>query len=101
MADRLGLQKLLEECLGSKNVYYQAPSSVRMKYPAIRYSRLNIENTFADDNVYAQNHSYEVIIIDKNPDSVVVDRVSKIPSSHYQRHYTADGLNHDVFTIYY
>lgn len=101
MANRLGLQKILEDCLGSTNVYYQAPASVCMKYPAIRYSRLNIENTFADDNVYSQARSYEVIVIDKNPDSAIVDKVSKLPSAHYQRHYTSDGLNHDVFTIYY
>ena len=34
---RNDLQKLLVEVLGSKNVYFQPPESVKMKYPAIVY----------------------------------------------------------------
>lgn len=101
MASRLQLQTELEELLGSRNVYYQPPASVRMKYPAIVYSRNNIENRHANDNVYMQSHSYELIVIDEDPDSEIVEKVSKLPTCRFDRHYTADNLNHDVFTIYY
>ena len=53
------------------------------------------------NNVYSQKKSYEVTVIDKNPDSMIVDRVSKLPYCSHNRHYTADNLNHDVFIIYY
>ena len=101
MASRLQLQTELEELLGSKNVYYQPPASVKMSYPAIVYSRNEIRNDFANNDVYSQNRSYEVIVIDKNPDSEIVDRVSQLPMCRFDRHYTSDNLNHDVFTLFY
>ena len=42
MADRLDLQGLLEELLESRNVYYKPPESIKMQYPAIRYSKKKI-----------------------------------------------------------
>lgn len=101
MASRLNLQTELETILGSRNVYYQPPESVKMKYPAIVYSRKNIDNIFADDTVYTQNHAYELTVIDPNPDSEIVVKVSKLSACTFDRHYTADNLNHDVFRLYY
>ena len=101
MASRLELQTMLENLLGSRNVYYQPPASVRMNYPAIVYSRQNIENDFADNLVYNQSLAYEVVVIDENPDSEIVMSISKLPLCRFDRHYTADNLNHDVFTLYY
>ena len=43
MDDRLILNTLFENILKSKNVYFQPPASVQMRYPAIVYSRKNIE----------------------------------------------------------
>ena len=101
MSSRIELQDELEKLLGSKNVYYQPPESVKMQYPSIVFHRSNIDNNFADDLVYRQSHFYELIVIDKDPDSEIVEAVSKLPTCRYDRHYTADNLNHDVFTIYY
>lgn len=77
------------------------PGFVRMNYPAIVYSRSNIENRHADDDVYMQAYFYEVIVIDEDPDSEVVENISKLPGCRFDRHYTSDNLNHDVFTLYY
>lgn len=101
MGSRLELQNLLESILGSRNVYYQPPESIRINYPAIIYSRNDIDNKFADDIVYMQNHTYQVIVIDANPDSKIIDKMSKLPMCRYDRHYTSDNLNHDVFIINY
>lgn len=101
MAGRPNLQKELETLLGSKNVYYQPPASVIMQYDAIVYSRSNIENTFADNNVYKQDDSYEVIAIYEDPDSDLPRKISMLPKCRFVRHYTADNLNHDVFELYY
>lgn len=101
MGSRLELQKLLESILGSRNVYYQPPESIKIKYPAIIYSRDNIDNNFADDIVYMQNHTYQIIVIDANPDSEIVNKISKLPMCRYNRHYTSDNLNHDVFILNY
>lgn len=101
MGNRLELQSVLEEILGSRNVYFQPPSTIRMEYPAIVYSRKSIDNLHADDSVYKQDRSYELIVIDKNPDSDIVSRVSEMLLCRFDRHYKADNLNHDVFTLYY
>lgn len=101
MGSRLELQSLLESILGSRNVYYQPPESIKIKYPAIIYSRNDIDNNFADDIVYMQNHTYQIIVIDANPDSEIVDKISKLPMCRYNRHYTSDNLNHDVFILNY
>lgn len=101
MGSRLDLQNLLEFVLGSRNVYYQPPESVKIKYPAIIYRRNDINNNFADDIVYMQNHTYQIIVIDADPDSEIVDRVSKLPMCRYDRHYTSDNLNHDIFILNY
>ena len=101
MGNRLDLQAMLEELLGSDEVYFQPPASVKMKYPAIVYSRSNIENVRADDSVYRQLPEYEVIVIDNDPDSKIVFEVSRLKYCRFERHYTADGLDHDVFKLNY
>ena len=100
MASRLDLHTKFEEILGSRNVYYQPPASVKMQYPAIVYSRKNIETRFAGNVVYMKSSSYEVVLIDRNPDSEFVDKILQLPYCSYDRPYTKDNLNHDVFTIY-
>lgn len=83
------------------NVYYQTPETTKMVYPCIRYSRSRIQNRRADNDVYGQTCVYEVIVIDKNPDSQIVAAVSVLPHCRHDRHYVSDNLNHDVFTLYY
>ena len=100
MKNRLDLQDKLEEILGSRNVYYQPPESLKLKYPAIVYNRSNIQNEFADNNIYSQNIAYSITVIDKNPDSKFVKAVSRLPTCRYDRHFVSDNLNHDVFTIF-
>ena len=100
MSNRLDLQAKFEEILGSRNVYYQPPASVKMQYPAIVYRRKDVDTRFANNVVYMQSSSYEVVLIDKNPDSEFVDKILRLPYCSYDRHYAADNLNHDVFTIY-
>lgn len=101
MGSRTELQDLLENILGSRNVYFQPPASVHIDYDAIVYSRKNIENTFANNSVYKQNDAYEIIAIYEDPDSDLPRKLSKLPMCSFDRHYTADNLNHDVFTLYH
>lgn len=101
MEKRLELHEILCRVLGSRNVYYQPPESVRMNYPAIVYSRENLPRVFADNIPYRQSHVYQVTVIDPNPDSEIVDKVSRLPKCRFDRHFKSDNLNHDVFTLTY
>lgn len=101
MASRLDLQAKLEEILGSRNVYYQPPESLKMEYPAIRYSKNTIESRYANDEKYSNFTRYEIIVIDKKPDNPVIESILKLPYSSFDRHYAADNLNHDVINLYF
>lgn len=101
MSSRIELHSELCNILGSNKVYYQPPESVKMSYPCIVYSRSAIDNLHANDEVYLQHKAYQVTVVDYDPDSVIVESMSKFPMTRFVRHYTLDGLNHDVFTVYY
>ena len=101
MDQRLKLHELLCEILGSRNVYFQPPESLKMEYPAIRYSRGDIDNRYANNNPYIQSRQYEIIVIDRDPDSEIVSKISRLPKCSFNRHYISNNLNHDVFTLYY
>ena len=53
MKDKPKLDNLLRQLCD--NVYFQPPTSLQMKYPAIKYSIDDLGNTFADDQVYKQS----------------------------------------------
>lgn len=101
MANRTDLQTTLETILGSRNVYFQPPESVKLKYPAIVYERDDIHKVNADNQLYFREHRYSVILIDKNPDSEFVDKLIALPKCSFSRHFVSDNLNHDVFELYY
>ena len=101
MASRLELQTKLEALLGSRNVYYQPPTSLKMKYPAIRYNKSNITSRHANNAKYSNFTQYELIVIDNKSDNEVINKILELPLSSYERHYTADNLHHDVIIIYF
>lgn len=101
MASRLELQNTLENLLGSRNVYYQPPESIKMNYPAIIYSKSNIKVNKANNANYITKTCYEIIVMDTKPDNKVLDKLLNLPYCIYNRYYKADGLNHDVFILYY
>lgn len=99
--NRLQFHEDLVSILGSSNVYFQPPENFKMEYPAIVYSRDSMDNLHADNNLYLNFHSYSVTYIDEDPDSLVIDKLAEYPMSRFNRHYVSDGLNHDVFTVFY
>lgn len=102
MANRLDLQTEFESLLGSRNVYYQPPSSVLMNYPAIRYKLSGIDTLKANNKGYRSINCYEVIVIDRDPDSQIHKKILEhFPMCRFERPYVADNLNHFVLTLYY
>lgn len=99
MQSRLKLHTELCDVLGSKNVYFQPPESIRMKYPAIVYDLEGIENIFSGNRVYLQKCTYRVIFISNDPDSDIIAKLSRLPKCKYIKHYTSDNLYHDVFRV--
>lgn len=98
---RLELHKMLVDILGSRNVYFQPPETIKMNHPCIVYGRDQHDSKYADDEMYSGTIGYLVTVMDSNPDSPVPGKLSRLPMCRWVRHYTADNLNHDVFSIYY
>lgn len=101
MAQRLELQALLEDIVGSRNVYFQPGPNIEMEYPCIVYTRSNIFTRRADNRPYLHKDRYSLTIIDRDPDSVIVREVAGLPLCSYDRSFVAEQLNHTVFTIYF
>lgn len=87
------------EKLGCR-AYFQPPSNIQMAYPAIVYELDRIVKKRADNGVYLKTRRYQVKLITKNPDDPMVDVLASMVHSEFERHYTADTLNHFVFNIY-
>lgn len=101
MGSRVQLQTLLESLIGSRNVYFQPPETVKLQYPCIIYERNKSETLYADNAPYANKFRYQLTLIDPNPDSLLIDKVLCLPLCSFERHYVADNLNHDVYNLYY
>ena len=100
---RLTLHEELCEVLGTRNCYFSPPSTVKMTYPCIRYIRENEDVVSADNLDYLCKVVWSVTVIDTDPDSEIPSRL-KSHFAHYcrkDREYTADGLYHFVYTLYY
>jgi hypothetical protein len=101
MSRRLELQALLEALVGSRNVYFQPGTDIEMEYPCVVYTRSNIFARWANNFPYFRKDRYMLTVIDRDPDSVIVDKVAGLPLCSYDRSFVADQLNHTVFTIYF
>jgi hypothetical protein len=101
MASRLNLQSVLETVLGSRNVYFQPPESLKLKYPCIIYEEVRGRSFRANDKLYSYRKCYNLIVIDKDPDSTIPDRLRELPLCDTDRIYKSDNLYHFSFTLYY
>lgn len=99
---RLELHEKLCDILGSRNVYFQPPNNIHMKYPCIVYHE-DVGRTYhADNKNYMVTDSYMVTVIDKNPDSVIPGKLmDAFPMIRKNGPYRADNLNHYPHTLYY
>lgn len=101
MGQRLELQTLLETILESENVYFQPPPSLKMQYPCIVYRRDSELAQPADNFPYSRTKRYQVIHISRDPDSTIPDRIGALSMCVFDRFYTADNLNHDVYKLFF
>ena len=101
MSRRIELQYILESILGSEHVYFQPPESIRMQYPAIIYELSDIYTSRADNKAYRKVRKYTVTVIEKHPDSIIIDKLLELPMCEFNRHFETDNLNHNVFNLYF
>ncbi len=101
MGRRLQLQADLEALIGSPNVYYQPPDNTQMVYPCIVYRRYTGLTKSADNIPYSFTLRYEVMVIDRDPDSEIPAKMAALPQCVLIRTFVVDNLHHDVYYLYY
>lgn len=99
MAPRLQLHEILESFVD--NVYFQPPTNITLEYPCIIYKRDYAETEFADNNPYSHTIRYMITVIDRDPDSDIPSKVASMPMCLFNRFYTVDNLNHDVYRVFF
>lgn len=99
MAPRQQLQKILEDI--TDNVYFQPPTNTVITYPCIIYKRDGSNSEHADNKLYVHTKRYQVTVIDQNPDSDLPDSIIELPLCELDRTFTAENLNHYVFTLFF
>lgn len=100
MASRLELHAELLKFL--PNVYFQPPPTITMVYPCIVYNKTSKMRHFANDVIYMSQQEYQLMVIERDPDSKVADNLEKnFKSCVISQYYTVDNLNHTTLNLYY
>lgn len=96
------MQAIFEDILGSRNVYFQPPASVLLKYPGIVFKSAGGHKVNANNHMYSYVDRYEVAVIDYDPESEIPKKIlAQLPMCSLDRCFTKDNLNHTVLTVYY
>lgn len=72
-----------------------------MDYPCIRYQVESGLPTYADNVKYLKYMRYKVVVMDRNPDSVLPDAIENLPYTTLIQSYAVNGLNHWVYRLTY
>lgn len=94
------LLDLLRKAVGHNRAYFQPPENLKIEYPAVVFHLSKIKVDHANDAPYKGAREYSVMLISKEPEPEVLDKILKIPYTSLDTTYIADGMNHFVFTTY-
>lgn len=83
------------------NVYFQPPTNISIQYPAIIYSRKDISKVKANNKTYKMNTTFDLMVVDRNPDSPIAAKLLELDYCEFDRQYSVDGINHISLIINY
>lgn len=100
MGSRLELHNELLQFV--PNVYFQPPSDHRMTFPCIVYGKASRLDVYAADDIYKIDREYQLQVIERDPDSDLVDRVI----NHFRYaligpNFVKDNIYHTSIKLYF
>lgn len=95
------LQFLLENLLGSTNVYFQPPGNIQLSYPCIVYQLEYIKTEFGNNKPYLHHKRYSLTYISRSPDQYIPDKIGDLPMCSFSRSYVSENLNHYSYRLYF
>lgn len=99
---RLELHEKLVTLLGSRNVYFQPPETLKLKFPCIIYNFQRGDTLKANDRTYRIYDCYQITYVTKDPEDSKIDEfLESFQMINHDRHFTSDNLNHYIYSLYY
>lgn len=96
---RLTLHQDLVDALGSSNVYYNPPETLKMEFPAIVYKLDYFDQIHADNKKYIDWTTYKVTVVSSKPDHPVVKKILNWEMTRFSTSYTRNGFYHYVIIL--
>ena len=96
---RLDVHALLQEISGyGSRIYYNPPENIKMGYPCIVYSRVNLGARHADNMPYFRYDTYTVTHIYAKESDNSLSELLTSSGFVFDRNFITDNLHHDVYT---
>lgn len=89
------------EVLGSRYVYFQPPTGVKMEYPCIVYAVEGSHRLDADNKIYGRKRRYKLTHITRDPDDQTPLRIEEMRYCRLTAITVVNRLYHTHFTIYF
>jgi len=99
MNKRLKVHEFLTQTINCSHVYYQPPENIKMVYPAIVYTLIDISNYCSGGGIYLQLETYKITLITKEVDSDLFNTMIAQLSLKFQTPFVSDNLHHYVFNM--
>ena len=99
--NRVKLHHMLENILGSKNVYYDPPESFKLKYPCIVYYLEGFSDLPADNLTYRRMRRYNMTYITTDSEDPVAEKLADIRYCTLSRPFAVSDLFHFAYVLYY
>lgn len=98
---KLRREELHDVLLGfADNVYYQKPVNTVMLYPCIVYKKTGMDSVYANNMVYQSDTSYQLTVIDRDPDSEIPEMVlNNLQMCSAGTTFVFDKLHHTILNL--
>ena len=102
MRNRLELQSELVDLLGSKNVYFQPSTNIKLTYPCVIYELQKFDDRFANDSRYITYQVYQITHVYQRYQNNLQEKFrERFQFIEFNNSSKIDGLYQDVYTLYY
>lgn len=101
MDRRVELHHILENTLGTKNVFFEPPESFKLTYPCIVYYLSGHNERRADNDQYTLIKHYTMVYITQKADDAMIDKLEKLKFCSLNHPYVSSNLHHYAYNLYY
>lgn len=95
------LHDVLKNLMPGIPIYFQPPESIRMQYPCLIYTIDGTNSVHADNIKYADTRIYQLILVQRQPDTYLLDVVNSLQMCEHTGRLVVGGLYQDQFRLFF